>query len=66
MNTDVELGPDWLERMAARCRRRRGAASVACKMLDMADRGRFYDAGDVLRRDGVCEQRGRFRADDGR
>jgi GT2 family glycosyltransferase len=25
----------------------------------------LYDAGDVLRRDGVCEQRGRFGRDDG-
>jgi hypothetical protein len=33
--------------------------------VDLADPGRLYDAGDVLRRDGVCEQRGRFRRDDG-
>ena len=26
----------------------------------------LYDAGDVLRRDGACEQRGRFERDDGR
>jgi GT2 family glycosyltransferase len=42
------------------------AASVACKMLSLGDPGRIYDAGDVLRRDGACEQRGRFSSDDGR
>jgi hypothetical protein len=35
-------------------------------MLDLADRRHLYDAGDVLRRDGACDQRGRFRRDDGR
>ncbi len=42
------------------------AASVACKMVDLADPSVLYDTGDRLRRDGVCEQRGRFRPDDGR
>jgi GT2 family glycosyltransferase len=41
-------------------------ASVACKMLSLRDPGIVDDAGDVLRRDGVCEQRGRFGPDDGR
>jgi hypothetical protein len=66
VNTDVKLEPDWLEVMAGALSEAPRAGAVACKMLDMADRGRFYDAGDVLRRDGVCEQRGRFRSDDGR
>jgi GT2 family glycosyltransferase len=66
VNTDVELAPDWLERMVRALEEDERAASVACKMLDLGDRGRVYDAGDVLRRDGVCEQRGRFRTDDGR
>jgi hypothetical protein len=35
-------------------------------MLSLADPGVVYDAGDVLRRDGACEQRGRFERDDGR
>ena len=43
-----------------------GAASAACKMLELEDPDRVYDAGDVLRRDGVCVQRGRFTRDDGR
>jgi GT2 family glycosyltransferase len=64
VNTDVELAPDWLERMTQALDAQ--SASVASKMLDLADRTRVYDAGDILRRDGVCEQRGRFGPDDGR
>jgi GT2 family glycosyltransferase len=66
INTDVELEPDWLERMTAALARDPGVAAVACKMVDLADPSRLYDAGDVLRRDGVCEQLGRFELDDGR
>jgi GT2 family glycosyltransferase len=66
VNTDVELMPDWLERMARALESDPAAASTACKMLDLRQRDRFYDAGDILRRDGACEQRGRFRRDDGR
>lgn len=66
VNTDVVLEADWLERMAAALSSRSDAASVACKMLSLPDCTRIYDAGDVLRRDGVCEQRGRFSRDDGR
>ena len=63
VNTDVELDPAWLERAAARLTG--DVAAVATKMVDLADPGVLYDAGDVLRRDGVCEQRGRFRRDQG-
>jgi hypothetical protein len=66
VNTDVVLGADWLARMVAVLVGDLGAASVACKMLSLADPARIYDAGDVLRRDGACEQRGRFGLDDGR
>jgi GT2 family glycosyltransferase len=66
VNTDVELAPDWLERMAGTLDRLPRAGSVACKMLDLSDHTRVYDAGDILRRDGACEQRGRFLSDDGR
>lgn len=66
INTDVVLGSDWLERMVAALGADTRAASVACKMLDLADPTRVYDAGDVLRRDGACAQRGRFGRDDGR
>jgi hypothetical protein len=66
VNTDVELAGDWLARMAAVLQADPVAASVACKMLSLRDPGMVDDAGDVLRRDGVCEQRGRFGRDDGR
>ncbi|MCW2991893.1 MAG: glycosyl transferase, family 2, partial [Solirubrobacterales bacterium] len=63
VNTDVELEPAWLERALAALGP--GVAAVATKMVDLADPAVLYDAGDVLRRDGVCEQRGRFRRDTG-
>jgi GT2 family glycosyltransferase len=66
VNTDVVLAPDWLGRMSAALAHEPAAASVACKMLSLEQPDHVYDAGDVLRRDGACEQRGRFGRDDGR
>ena len=66
VNTDVELAPDWLARTTAVLDSDAEAGAVACKMVSLEDPEVLYDAGDVLRRDGVCEQRGRFRRDDGR
>ena len=66
INADVELAPDWLARTTAALNAHPEAASVACKMLSLRDPQIVDDAGDVLRRDGVCEQRGRFGPDDGR
>lgn len=66
INSDVELAPDWLARTSAALAAHPEAASVACKMLSLSDPRIVDDAGDVLRRDGVCEQRGRFGPDDGR
>jgi GT2 family glycosyltransferase len=66
LNTDVVLERDWTRRMVSEIEHDPGTAAVACKMLSLEDPGRIYDAGDVLRRDGLCEQRGRFRRDDGR
>ncbi len=66
INTDVVLEPGWLSAMAGALVADPGAASAACKMVSMAEPGVVYDAGDILRRDGACEQRGRFRRDDGR
>jgi GT2 family glycosyltransferase len=66
VNTDVELAPDWLARTVLVLEEDPRCASVATKMVDLEDPGVLYDTGDVLRRDGVCEQRGRFRRDDGR
>ena len=42
-----------------------GAAAVATKLVDLEDPAILYSAGDVLRRDGACEQRGRFERDSG-
>jgi len=66
VNTDVELDPGWVEAMAARLAAEPRCASVACKMVRLADGAVLDDCGDVLRRDGVCEQRGHGRIDDGR
>jgi GT2 family glycosyltransferase len=65
VNTDVVLEPDWLARTAAVLEAVPEAGSVACKMVGMDDPGLIDDAGDTLRRDGVCEQRGRGRRDRG-
>ncbi len=65
VNTDIELETDWLERAEAALARNPAAASVATKMLDLKDPSRIYDTGNFLRRDGACEQRGRFREDRG-
>jgi GT2 family glycosyltransferase len=65
INTDVVLADDWLEQMEVALHDNPGAGSAACKMLSLRDPARIYDAGDILRRDGACEQRGRFLADDG-
>lgn len=69
VNTDVVLASDWLERLSDVLREHPEVASVACKILTLdgtSEVSEVYDAGDVLRRDGVCEQRGRFGRDDGR
>jgi GT2 family glycosyltransferase len=63
VNTDVVLAPDWLERAVTALGD--GVAAVATKMVDLTDPALLYDAGDVLRRDGVAEQRGRFERDAG-
>lgn len=64
VNTDIELDPAWLQHALAALGD--GVGSVATKMVDLSDPGVLYDAGDILRRDGVCEQRGRFHRDDHR
>jgi GT2 family glycosyltransferase len=64
INTDVRLAPDWLERALAALTP--ADAAVATKMVDLEDPSVLYDAGDVLRRDGAAEQRGRFERDTGR
>ncbi|HMJ32877.1 MAG TPA: glycosyltransferase family 2 protein [Baekduia sp.] len=63
VNTDVALAPDWLSRTVAVLEAVPTAGSVATKMVAMDDPATIDDAGDALRRDGVCEQRGRGRRD---
>lgn len=60
VNSDVRLDPDWLGRALA-ATGETGCAAVATKLV--RPDGRIDDAGDALRRDGVCEQRGRGRED---
>ena len=66
LNSDVELEPDWLALTLAALEADPGRAAVAGKLVSLADPSVIDDAGDTLRRDGVCEQRGRLRRDDGR
>ena len=63
VNTDVELAPDWLARAVGRLQSDERLGAVATKMVLMRDPGVIDDAGDVLRRDGVAEQRGHGRPD---
>ena len=63
VNTDVELAPDWLERAVARLEADPRLGAVATKMVLMGAPGLIDDAGDVLRRDGVAEQRGHGKPD---
>ena len=63
VNTDVVLAPDWLARTERRLEP--DVAAVATKMVALHDPGLLDDCGDVLRRDGVCEQRGHGRRDTG-
>jgi GT2 family glycosyltransferase len=65
VNTDVELAPDWLARMVMALEAHGEAGAVACKMVGMDDPALIDDAGDTLRRDGVCEQRGKGHRDVG-
>jgi GT2 family glycosyltransferase len=65
LNTDVVLSPDWLARMTVALAGDQKAASVACKMRQFGAERLIYDAGDILRRDAACEQRGRFGRDIG-
>jgi GT2 family glycosyltransferase len=66
VNADVELRPGWLEAALAGLASGPAVGAVAGKMVRREDPGVIDDAGDLLRRDGVCEQRGRLRRDDGR
>jgi GT2 family glycosyltransferase len=63
VNTDVELATDWIARAVGRLEADPGLSSVATRMVLMDRPGVLDDAGDVLRRDGVAEQRGHGKPD---
>lgn len=63
VNTDVVLDADWLARAVGRLEDDAGLAGVATRMVLMDRPGVLDDAGDVLRRDGVAEQRGHGKPD---
>ncbi len=63
VNTDVVLAEDWLQRMVAALEATPEAGAVASKMVVLDRPEVVDDAGDTLRRDGVCEQRGHGRRD---
>lgn len=65
VNTDVELDPAWLQLTVSELETDDRAASVASKMVSLADAAILDDTGDTLRRDGACEQRGRGKPDTG-
>jgi len=65
VNTDIELEAGWLGHALAALDQD-GVGAVATKMVELDNPAMLYDAGDILRRDGVCEQRGRFHRDDHR
>lgn len=66
VNADVTLAPGWRTAMLAGLGTGPAVGAVAGKMVRREDPGVIDDAGDLLRRDGVCEQRGRLHPDDGR
>jgi GT2 family glycosyltransferase len=63
VNTDVELAEDWISRSVSRLVDDPGASAVATKMVLLDAPRVIDDAGDVLRRDGVAEQRGHGKPD---
>jgi GT2 family glycosyltransferase len=66
LNTDVVLDTHWHEHLRSALAQDERCGAVAGKLVSLEHPGVIDDAGDVLRRDGVCEQRGRGHADDGR
>ncbi len=66
LNNDLELAPDWAERMVAALEANPQASTIACKLLDYARRDRLDGAGDAVSWNGTARQRGRGQPDDGR
>ena len=63
LNNDTEVQPDWLAECVRAIGEHPDAAFFACRILDLADRGRIYSAGDCYLRAGVGYRRGQERPD---
>ena len=65
VNNDIELEPDWLERLVTALEAHPEAASASGKMLRFYDRGVIDAAGDGLRWSGAAFNRGGGERDEG-
>lgn len=65
LNNDLELRPDWLERLVAVLDAHPEAASATGKLLNFHRRGELDAAGDLMRWSGAPDQRGHGEVDRG-
>jgi GT2 family glycosyltransferase len=65
LNNDLELEPDWLERLVGVLERHPEAASATGKLLNFHRRGEIDAAGDLMRWSGAPDQRGHGEPDRG-
>ncbi len=65
LNNDLELEPDWLERLVGVLDRHPEAASATGKLLNFHRRDRIDAAGDLMRWSGAPDQRGHGEPDRG-
>ena len=63
LNNDTEAAEDWLEAAMAAAARHPDAAALACRILQLDDRGRIFSAGDCFLRAGIGYRRGQERPD---
>jgi GT2 family glycosyltransferase len=63
LNNDTETAPDWLAECVRAIHDHPGAAFLACRILDYADRSRIYSAGDCFLRAGIGYRRGQEQTD---
>ena len=65
LNNDIELEPDWLERLVAGLLQHPEAASASGKLLRFDDRSVIDAAGDAMRWSSACTNRGAGQRDKG-
>jgi GT2 family glycosyltransferase len=63
LNNDTEVAPDWLAECVRAISNHPDAAFLACRILNFADRGRIYSAGDCFLRAGIGYRRGQEQPD---